>query len=67
DLEAQQNVEKVNEHLVAEEIKKMVEGSKSEYADEVDNSILNSQNDPGTRLDLGSYKESLEVEKTVVV
>ncbi|GJR60445.1 hypothetical protein Tco_1502607 [Tanacetum coccineum] len=34
DLEAQQNVEKVNEHLVAEEIKKMVEGSKSEYADE---------------------------------
>ncbi|GJS37072.1 hypothetical protein Tco_0535454 [Tanacetum coccineum] len=34
DLEAQQNVEKVNEHLVAEEIKKLVKGSKSEYADE---------------------------------
>ncbi|GJU68467.1 hypothetical protein Tco_1254726 [Tanacetum coccineum] len=54
------------EHLVAEEIEKMVEGTESEESDEVDNSILNSQNDPDTRLDPGSYKESLEVEKTVV-
>nr|GEU84711.1 putative reverse transcriptase domain-containing protein [Tanacetum cinerariifolium] len=35
--------------------------------DEVDNSIFNSQNDPGTRLYPRSYKESPEVEKTVVV
>ncbi|GKG12928.1 hypothetical protein Tco_0349888, partial [Tanacetum coccineum] len=63
----QQNVEKVKEHLIAEEIEKMVEGTESEDADEVDNSILNSQNDPGTRLDPRSYKESLEVEKTADV
>ncbi|GJU23673.1 hypothetical protein Tco_1157015 [Tanacetum coccineum] len=67
DLEAHQNVEKVKEHLVAEEIEKMVEGTESEDADEVDNSILNSQNDPGTRLDPRSYKKSPEVEKTAVV
>ncbi|GJX49513.1 hypothetical protein Tco_0276358, partial [Tanacetum coccineum] len=66
-LKAQQNVEKVKEHLVAEEIEKMVEGSESEDAYEVDNSISNSQNDPGTRLDPESYKESPEVEKTVEV
>ncbi|GJW34742.1 putative reverse transcriptase domain-containing protein [Tanacetum coccineum] len=34
--------------------------------DEPVSSILNSQNDTGTRLDLGSYKESLEVEITTV-
>ncbi|GJV42371.1 hypothetical protein Tco_1420811 [Tanacetum coccineum] len=45
----------------------MVEGIESEDADEVDNSILNSKNDPGTRLDPESYKESLEVEKTAIV
>ncbi|GJT87076.1 hypothetical protein Tco_1068793 [Tanacetum coccineum] len=58
---------KVKEHLVAEEIEKMVEGTESEDADEVDNSILNSQNDLGTRLDPESYKESLKVEKTAIV
>ncbi|GJV93364.1 hypothetical protein Tco_1541177 [Tanacetum coccineum] len=58
---------KVKEHLVAEETEKMVEGTKSDDAEAVDDSILNGQNDPDTRLDLGSYKESLEVEKTVVV
>nr|GEX03376.1 putative ribonuclease H-like domain-containing protein [Tanacetum cinerariifolium] len=67
DLEAEKNVEKVKEHLVAEEIEKMVEGTKSGDENEADNSILNSQNDPGTRLDPESYKESLEVEKTAVV
>ncbi|GJY79797.1 hypothetical protein Tco_0485598 [Tanacetum coccineum] len=64
---AEQNVEKVKEHLVAEEIKKMVEGSESEDSDEVDNSINNNQNDLGTRLDPKSYKESAEVEKTAEV
>nr|GEZ08681.1 reverse transcriptase domain-containing protein [Tanacetum cinerariifolium] len=65
--EAQQNLEKVNEHLVAEEIEKMVEGTKSKDAEEVDNSILNSQNNPCTRLDHKSYKESLKVNIPVVV
>nr|GEY07393.1 hypothetical protein [Tanacetum cinerariifolium] len=36
DFEAHQNVKKVKEHLVAEEIEKMVEGTKSENADEED-------------------------------
>nr|GEW61565.1 putative ribonuclease H-like domain-containing protein [Tanacetum cinerariifolium] len=67
DLEAHQYVEKVKEHLVAEEIEKIVEGTESEDAYEVDNSILNSQNDPDTRLDPRSYKESSKVEKTTVV
>ncbi|GKF31134.1 hypothetical protein Tco_0100932, partial [Tanacetum coccineum] len=58
---------KVKEHLIAEEIKKMVEGTESEDSDEVDNSNLNSQNDPNTRIDPRSYKESLEVEKTADV
>ncbi|GJY97093.1 hypothetical protein Tco_0514003 [Tanacetum coccineum] len=38
-----------------------------EWKDEFVNFLLNSQNDPGNRLDPGSYKESLEVEKTDVV
>ncbi|GJU98733.1 hypothetical protein Tco_1328004 [Tanacetum coccineum] len=37
--------------------------TKNDDANEVDTSIPNSQNDPGTRLDPGSYKESPEVEK----
>ncbi|GJR17249.1 hypothetical protein Tco_0965776 [Tanacetum coccineum] len=57
----------VKEHLAAEEIEKMVEGTKNVDADEFVNSILNSQNDPGTRLDSGSYNESPEVEITAVV
>ncbi|GKB53794.1 hypothetical protein Tco_0904547 [Tanacetum coccineum] len=46
---------------LTEDIEKMVEGMESEDSDKVDNSILNSQNDPVTRLDLRSYKESLKV------
>ncbi|GJU71175.1 hypothetical protein Tco_1262580 [Tanacetum coccineum] len=53
---------KVNEHLVAEEIEKIVEGMENVEEDVVDNYSLNSQNDPGTRLEPGSYKESSEVE-----
>nr|GEY05560.1 hypothetical protein [Tanacetum cinerariifolium] len=49
DLEAHKNVENVKEHLVAREIEKMVEGTESKDEDEVDNSILNSQDDIGTR------------------
>ncbi|GKC31146.1 hypothetical protein Tco_1038440 [Tanacetum coccineum] len=67
ELEAKQNVEKVEEHLIAEEIEKLVEGTKSVENDVVDNSISNSQNDPSTRLDPRSYKESPEVEKTAKV
>ncbi|GJU17595.1 hypothetical protein Tco_1145561 [Tanacetum coccineum] len=67
DLEAHQNVEKVKEHLAAEEIEKMVEGTENVDVDEFVNSILDSQNDPRTRLDPGIYKENPEVEITDVV
>ncbi|GKE26653.1 hypothetical protein Tco_1442037, partial [Tanacetum coccineum] len=67
ELEAKKNVEKVEEHLIAKEIEKMVEGTENVENDEVDNSISNIQNDPGTRIDLGSYKEIPEVEKTADV
>ncbi|GKB41620.1 hypothetical protein Tco_0886562 [Tanacetum coccineum] len=52
---------------MAKEIEKPGEGTENVGEDEVDNSILNSQNDPVTRLEPRSYKESPEVEKIVVV
>nr|GEY08124.1 hypothetical protein [Tanacetum cinerariifolium] len=58
---------KLTSTLVAEEIEKMVEGTESDDTKEVDDSILNGKNDPGTRLDPESYKESLMVEKTIVI
>nr|GEW00587.1 hypothetical protein [Tanacetum cinerariifolium] len=65
DLEAKQNEETFNEHLRAKEIKKMVEGTENVVNNEVVNSVLNNQEVSTTRLDPGSYKESLEVEKIV--
>ncbi|GKA99550.1 hypothetical protein Tco_0827544 [Tanacetum coccineum] len=56
--------------MIAEEIKKLVEGTENVGADEVDSSILrqnDNQNDPRTRLELRSNKESLEVEITAKV
>ncbi|GKC12860.1 hypothetical protein Tco_1009642 [Tanacetum coccineum] len=62
--EARENVEKVNEHLMAEEIKKLVEGSKNVEEDvKVTSSPLrnnDNMNVPGTRLQPRSDKESLE-------
>ncbi|GJS97854.1 hypothetical protein Tco_0804822 [Tanacetum coccineum] len=58
---------KVKEHLAAEEIEKMVEGMENEDTYKFVNSILDNQNDPGTRLDPKSYKEIPEVEITAVV
>ncbi|GJY38557.1 hypothetical protein Tco_0424921 [Tanacetum coccineum] len=62
DLKAKKNEEKVKEHLIAEEIEKMVEGTENVENDEVVNYILKNQVVPGTRLDPRSYKESSEVE-----
>ncbi|GJR61173.1 putative reverse transcriptase domain-containing protein [Tanacetum coccineum] len=67
ELEATQNVEKVKEHLIAEEIKKLVEGSEIvEETVEVTSSPFRNdddQVDPNTRLESRSDKESPEVEK----
>nr|GEY14524.1 hypothetical protein [Tanacetum cinerariifolium] len=64
---AKKNVEKVEEHLIAEEIEKLVEGMENVGEDKADNFIRNSPNDPDTRSDPESYKGSLEVEKTAKV
>nr|GEV11251.1 hypothetical protein [Tanacetum cinerariifolium] len=65
-FEARQNVEKVNEHLVAEDIEKMVEGTENvdtdKLVDESENTQIHNQEVPGTRLDPESYKESPKVE-----
>nr|GFA05478.1 hypothetical protein [Tanacetum cinerariifolium] len=65
-FEARQNMEKVNEHLVAEDIEKMVEGTENvdtnKLVDESENTQIHNQEVPGTRLDPESYKESPKVE-----
>nr|GEW11518.1 hypothetical protein [Tanacetum cinerariifolium] len=62
-----QNVEKVKEHLIVEEIEKLVEGSENveENVDVTSSPLRNDDNqvDPDTRLEPRSDKESLEVEK----
>ncbi|GKF42795.1 hypothetical protein Tco_0126137, partial [Tanacetum coccineum] len=65
--EAKQNLEKVKEHLMAEEIEKLVEGSKNlkENVEVASSPLRNNDNqtNPGTRLEPKSDKESLKVEQ----
>ncbi|GJS36349.1 retrovirus-related pol polyprotein from transposon TNT 1-94 [Tanacetum coccineum] len=67
ELKATQNVEKVKEHLMAEEIKKLVEGTENveENVVVVSSPLRNDDNqtNPGTRLEPKSDKERPEVEK----
>nr|GEV67888.1 hypothetical protein [Tanacetum cinerariifolium] len=66
ELEAKQNVETVKEHLMAEEIKKLVEGLENikENVEVASSSLRNDDNQThlGTRLEPRSDKESPEVE-----
>ncbi|GJY05043.1 hypothetical protein Tco_0370983 [Tanacetum coccineum] len=67
ELEAKENEERVKEHLMVEEIDKLVEGTKNAENVEIDSSILrndDNQTDPDTRLETRSDKESLKVELT---
>ncbi|GJW33997.1 putative reverse transcriptase domain-containing protein [Tanacetum coccineum] len=64
DLEALENIKTVEEHLADEEIEKIVEGGDNFDEDEFMDEILNSQEDPDTRLELGSHKERTEVKKS---
>ncbi|GJR72592.1 hypothetical protein Tco_0084957 [Tanacetum coccineum] len=69
ELEAKQNVQKIKEHLIAEEIEKLVEGSDNVENVEVNSSTLRKNDnlfDPDTRLEPRSDKESPEVEIIVV-
>ncbi|GJU87661.1 hypothetical protein Tco_1295207 [Tanacetum coccineum] len=68
ELEAKQNVQKVEEHLIAEEIEKLVEGADNVENVEVDSSTLrqdDAQTILGTRLEPRINKESPKVEITV--
>ncbi|GJS24416.1 hypothetical protein Tco_0453048 [Tanacetum coccineum] len=56
------NVEQVKEHIVDEEIDHLLDETKNVDVFECMSDIFNNQEDPGTRIDLGSYKESPEVE-----
>ncbi|GKA24829.1 hypothetical protein Tco_0710862 [Tanacetum coccineum] len=67
DLENQQNVEKVQEHLVDEEIEQLLEGNENVDTDEFMDEIFYCQEDPGTRLEPRSDKESPEVKKSADV
>ncbi|GJW83454.1 hypothetical protein Tco_0156599 [Tanacetum coccineum] len=69
ELEETQNVQKVEEHLIAEEIEKLVEGAKNVENFKDDSSTLrqnDTQNIPGTMLEPRSDKESPDVEITAV-
>ncbi|GJV83726.1 hypothetical protein Tco_1523624 [Tanacetum coccineum] len=69
ELEATQNVEKAKEHLIAEEIEKLVEGSENvdETVEDTSSPLRNDDNqiDLGTRLEPMSDKESPEVENII--
>nr|GEY82686.1 hypothetical protein [Tanacetum cinerariifolium] len=65
DFEAQQNVEKVKEHIVDEEIENLVEGIKNVNVDEFMNDIFNDQEKHDNKIDPESYKESLDAKKSV--
>ncbi|GKA69284.1 hypothetical protein Tco_0775348 [Tanacetum coccineum] len=71
ELEVKQNVQKVKEHLIAKEIKKLVDGMENvANVLSVDSSTIRQNDnpiDPGTRLEHKSDKESLEVEITAEV
>ncbi|GJV79542.1 hypothetical protein Tco_1515412 [Tanacetum coccineum] len=60
--EERENIKLVKEVVLEEEVDKIVEGD-----EEVDKRfahfVILSQEDPGTRIDLGSHKESIEEEK----
>ncbi|GKC40468.1 hypothetical protein Tco_1052852 [Tanacetum coccineum] len=68
ELEAKQNVQKVEEHLIAKEIEKLVDRAENIENVEDDSSTLrqdDTKNILGTRLEPRSNKKSLEVEITV--
>ncbi|GJR94165.1 hypothetical protein Tco_0266339 [Tanacetum coccineum] len=70
EIEAKQNVQKVEEHLIDGEIEKLVEGAENVENVEANSSTLrkdDTQNIPNIRLEPRSNKESLEVEITVEV
>ncbi|GJS54242.1 hypothetical protein Tco_0627604 [Tanacetum coccineum] len=60
DFKPQQNVTKVNEHVEDEELDQLLEGNENVDVYEFMNNIFNSQEDPDTRIEPRSDKESPE-------
>ncbi|GKC02343.1 hypothetical protein Tco_0993953, partial [Tanacetum coccineum] len=58
DLEARQNVKRVKEHMVDEEIGKIVEGNDDVNENQFVDDILNSQEYPGTKIEPEKDEES---------
>ncbi|GKG44574.1 hypothetical protein Tco_0486012, partial [Tanacetum coccineum] len=63
DFEAQLAVKKVKERLIDEDIEKIVEVDEKIDTDKFVDDVLNSQEDPDTRIEPKSHKESPETEK----
>ncbi|GJS00564.1 hypothetical protein Tco_0317072 [Tanacetum coccineum] len=62
EAEEKENVERVEKGIISEEVDKMVEGDE-EVDERFADSLILSQEDPDTRIDLGSHKKSPEKEK----
>ncbi|GKE24162.1 hypothetical protein Tco_1435674 [Tanacetum coccineum] len=62
EYKAQQAIKKVDEHLMDEDIKKLVEGEYSD-ANKFDEDMINTQEYPDTKIDPGSHKESPKAKK----
>ncbi|GJT25011.1 hypothetical protein Tco_0894948 [Tanacetum coccineum] len=58
DLEAQQNVKQVKEHMMDEELDHFLDGTVNVDVDEFMRDIFNNQEDPDTRIDPGKEEES---------
>ncbi|GJT72313.1 hypothetical protein Tco_1031599 [Tanacetum coccineum] len=63
DFEARQNVEKVKDHMVDEELEQLREGTENVDVDAFMDDVFNSQEDPGTKIEPKSDKESPKLEK----
>nr|GEW21213.1 hypothetical protein [Tanacetum cinerariifolium] len=64
-MAGEENVAKVNEHLEDEELDQILKAANNVDVDAFMDDVINSQEDPGIRIDLESYKENPEVEKDV--
>ncbi|GKF64493.1 hypothetical protein Tco_0187941, partial [Tanacetum coccineum] len=64
EYEAQHAIKKVDEHMMDEDIEKLVKGEYSD-ANKFDDDMINIQEDPDTKIDPESHKESLKAKKVV--
>nr|GEV48974.1 hypothetical protein [Tanacetum cinerariifolium] len=63
--EADEELQGVDEHLLDDDMEKIVEGDEESDANKLTVDMINSHKDPDTKIDHGSHKETLEVEEVV--